>query len=298
MPTLDWNLAERILARVEVRASGCWIWLGCPTSEYGRISIDGVMHGTHRVLYQVFRGPLSADTVLDHLCRNQKCVNPDHLEATTVAVNTYRGVGPSARNKAKTHCELGHLLGGINLAEYVRPDGRRYRGEAWKGRFESDERIIADLKASFREELAERDRLAERVKELETELIKAREAAHYVPSREAEELIARCAALEAERDSRVTVEAHRIVCEERDRLAADFRITQAALADEQDKTMRLAERVRRLEERLQRVPHLWTERGELKQDDVHGEAFRDLDEANCRRFGGRCAALAAEDTNS
>lgn len=64
----------------------------------------------HRVSYQEFNGPILPGLVIDHLCRNKKCVNPKHLEAITSGENVLRGVGPTAMNARKTHCMRGHKL--------------------------------------------------------------------------------------------------------------------------------------------------------------------------------------------
>jgi hypothetical protein len=47
--------------------------------------------GAHRFAYLEFVGPIPDGLVLDHLCRNKKCVNPDHLEPVTNAENLRRG---------------------------------------------------------------------------------------------------------------------------------------------------------------------------------------------------------------
>lgn len=73
--------------------------------------------------YIALVGPVPDGLVIDHLCRNRGCVNPDHLEAVTQQVNAIRGIGPAARNAKAVECIDGHALSGANL--YVTKDGRR-----------------------------------------------------------------------------------------------------------------------------------------------------------------------------
>lgn len=91
--------------------SGCWIWIGELSGLYGRYRGQKV----HRLTYEKAKGPIPDGLVIDHLCRNMSCVNPDHLEAVTQRINTLRGVGPTAKNAVKTHCSKGHELSGNNV---------------------------------------------------------------------------------------------------------------------------------------------------------------------------------------
>lgn len=45
----------------------------------------------HRYSYEKVKGKIPDGLVLDHLCRNVKCVNPEHLEPVTLTENTRRG---------------------------------------------------------------------------------------------------------------------------------------------------------------------------------------------------------------
>lgn len=79
----------------DVTESGCWEWRGAKTWEG-----YGVYRGrnTHRIMFERVRGPLTKGLVLDHLCRNPPCMNPEHLEEVTHRVNVGRGVGQGVRN--------------------------------------------------------------------------------------------------------------------------------------------------------------------------------------------------------
>jgi hypothetical protein len=58
---------------------------------YGRIGYGGKEPVAHRLIYELLVGPIPLGHILDHLCRNRNCVNPEHLEPVTHQVNTHRG---------------------------------------------------------------------------------------------------------------------------------------------------------------------------------------------------------------
>lgn len=104
------SLYERFVRNVDRdHPSGCWIWQGCKNPNgYGVLCVGRGRHGlAHRVSLNYARGTsLFADGMeIDHLCRNRACVNPDHLELVTHAVNMRRG-----KLAMPTHCKRGHLL--------------------------------------------------------------------------------------------------------------------------------------------------------------------------------------------
>lgn len=83
----------RFLSKIAEQASGCWEWQACDNGlGYGFFSIAGVNQLAHRVSYRHFRGPIADGLELDHLCRNRRCVNPDHLEPVTHLVNMRRAL--------------------------------------------------------------------------------------------------------------------------------------------------------------------------------------------------------------
>lgn len=86
-------LDERVGRRTEIYpVTACWLWQGQQNRNgYGRIKIQGRWLMVHRVSYELHIGPIPEGLVLDHLCRNRLCCNPQHLEAVTVRENTLRG---------------------------------------------------------------------------------------------------------------------------------------------------------------------------------------------------------------
>lgn len=137
----------RLKSMIKKSPSGCWEWTGA-LDRYGygksRITLDGVRRhtGSHRISWLIFRGDITDQELqLDHLCRNRRCVNPDHLELVTSYENYLRSVpfidsgdDRSRRRgrpkKVRTHCAHGHPWTSDNI--YVRVTKEGYVSETCK----------------------------------------------------------------------------------------------------------------------------------------------------------------------
>jgi len=75
---------------------------------YFRVTIARQHFYAHRLAYERARGPIPDGLVIDHLCRNRWCCNPDHLEAVTNEENILRGFSPPAQNARKARCPNNH----------------------------------------------------------------------------------------------------------------------------------------------------------------------------------------------
>src|SRR5437899_3807758 len=127
-----WRLLEnpipRFLSKIERLDSGCWQWTAARHRlGYGAFAVGSDLQGyAHRWSYLFFVGNIPEGHVIDHLCGNPACVNPEHLEAVSQGVNSLRGAGPAltrARYQSRTQCRSGHPLEGDNI--YHHPNGRR-----------------------------------------------------------------------------------------------------------------------------------------------------------------------------
>lgn len=99
---------ERLTSRYTEDDNGCWVWNGAISAgKYGSLYYQGRMQKAHRVAWVLYRGEIPAGLDLDHLCRNTKCCNPDHLEPVTRSENLKRSPLMDRRSSL-THCKRGH----------------------------------------------------------------------------------------------------------------------------------------------------------------------------------------------
>jgi hypothetical protein len=71
----------------------------------------------------LLRGEIPEGLVLDHMCQNRRCVNPNHLDPVTNRVNILRGKSIAAQNFIKTECVNGHPFDKKNTK--IRKDNSR-----------------------------------------------------------------------------------------------------------------------------------------------------------------------------
>jgi hypothetical protein len=103
----DDRLPERFWQKVRIAETGCWLWVGAINdSGYGTFWLGRSLR-SHRLTYETLVASIG-ELHLDHLCRVRNCVNPEHLEPVTNAVNVRRGESFAAVNAVKTHCPAGH----------------------------------------------------------------------------------------------------------------------------------------------------------------------------------------------
>ena len=124
-------LTERDIARFHTKYvihpySGCHEWQGALHNGYGSFSIKGSAYAAHRVAYVLAKGEPEAGSVIDHMCRNRRCVNPDHARAISTQENIRIGL-VGQHNRTKIVCPRGHALAGANLIPSLRWAGRACR---------------------------------------------------------------------------------------------------------------------------------------------------------------------------
>lgn len=101
-------LPARIASKIRIEKNGCWNWTAALSNGYGILGVQGESRRAHRVVYLLLRGEIAEGLHLDHLCRNRRCCNPDHLEPVTNQENNRRSNSASAQHARQTHCVRGH----------------------------------------------------------------------------------------------------------------------------------------------------------------------------------------------
>lgn len=101
------NFFEKHKKRIRVDENGCWTWLGAKSfNGYGNVRIDKKQYRAHRVSYEDKNGAIPKDKVIDHVCLNKSCVNPNHLEAVSQKINAQRAL----LGKRNLFCKKGHEM--------------------------------------------------------------------------------------------------------------------------------------------------------------------------------------------
>jgi len=127
--TAHWNRTE-IPARVQERAHERWEPDGdCWISTYSVASHGYAQVGwqtkrerhlvlAHRASWERVNGPVPAGMTLDHICKNRRCVNPNHLRVLDNFEN--------ARRTSGHDWPLGQCINGHDNSElHTQPSGKR-----------------------------------------------------------------------------------------------------------------------------------------------------------------------------
>lgn len=79
------------LYKVDPITSCWWGTTAIHHTGYHVCSFDNKQYRLHKFMYEIYKGDVPFGMVIDHLCRNVRCCNPDHLEVVSSYINTMRG---------------------------------------------------------------------------------------------------------------------------------------------------------------------------------------------------------------
>jgi len=108
------SLAPALRSRLEIDATGCWLWTGKLTPMGYGTGTGGL---AHRTVWKVLVGPIDRRTELHHKCHVRLCVNPGHLQPVT------RKEHQQLPREMRPSCPAGHEFTPENT--WIRKSGSR-----------------------------------------------------------------------------------------------------------------------------------------------------------------------------
>jgi hypothetical protein len=92
------------------KKGGCLIWQGpLDRDGYGTFYLRRMSRRAHRVAWFSVHGDIPEGMVVNHVCRNRACVNPQHLQAVSQTESALRDTTSLGYiNSQKTMCPMGH----------------------------------------------------------------------------------------------------------------------------------------------------------------------------------------------
>jgi hypothetical protein len=93
---------------------------GITNNGYSRIRVNDKNIQAHRWAWELVNGQIPDEFVIDHICRNRKCVLPEHLRMVTQQKNIMAGLHNIDN---RSHCNQGHPFVKENIM--IRKIGKR-----------------------------------------------------------------------------------------------------------------------------------------------------------------------------
>lgn len=145
--------------------TGCLEWQAyVMPNGYATMSYYKKTTVAHRLALKFSGREIPEGMWVDHLCRNRRCINPDHLDIVTPRENTLRGVGPDILRKRRAsvvECPQGHAYSPENT--YTSKSGKRHcktcAKSRHKARIKTPERKAIDFEQQRTRRIAKRREL-------------------------------------------------------------------------------------------------------------------------------------------